>query len=78
MIEGFNLILVMERNQKEALKTAFRNKASRIYLLSEMIGKTFEIVDPISGTLADFNATATEIDNILTEGFPIISQLSAE
>ena len=46
------------------------------FLLSEMIGEKYEINDPIGGSLADFNATALEIDNILTEGFPKIEQLS--
>ena len=76
MIERFNLILVMERNHKEALRSAFRNQGSKIYLLSEMIGEKYEIIDPIGGSLTDFNATALEIDNILTEGFPKIEQLS--
>jgi len=78
MIEKFNLILVMERNQKEALKTAFPNEASKIFLLSEMAGESFEIGDPIGGTMADFNATGSEIENILQEGFPKINQLSAD
>jgi len=78
LIEKFNLILVMERNQKEALKTAFPKQAAKIFLLSEMAGETFEIVDPIGGSQADFNATGLEIENILVEGFPKISQLSTD
>ncbi len=78
LIEKFNLILVMERNQKEALKTAFPKQSAKIFLLSEMAGETFEIVDPIGGSLADFTATGLEIENILSEGFPKISQLSAD
>jgi protein-tyrosine-phosphatase len=78
MIEEFNLILVMERNQKEALKTAFPKQAEKIFLLSEMVGESFEIVDPIGGTMADFNATGLEIDNILEESFSKINQLSAD
>ena len=76
MIDRFNLILVMERNHKEALRSAFRNQGSKIFMLSEMIGEKYEINDPIGGSLADFNATALEVDNILTEGFPKIEQLS--
>ena len=76
MIDRFTLILVMERNHKEALRSAFRNQGSKIFMLSEMIGEKYEINDPIGGSLADFNATALEIDNILTVGFPKIEQLS--
>ena len=77
LVEDFNLILVMERNQKEALKTAFPNQASKIYLLSEMVSESFEIVDPVGGSLVDFRVTAQEIEDILNEGFNNISRLSA-
>jgi hypothetical protein len=46
-------------------------------MLSEMVGKIFNIVDPIGRSLADFEETALEMERILTEGFKKISILAA-
>jgi len=77
MIQDFYLILVMERNQREALRSAFPLHASKIFMLSEMIGKKLDIVDPIGGTLADFEDTAREIEQILEKGYVRIRKLAA-
>lgn len=75
LISEFDLILVMERNQKEALQAAFPEFADRIYLLSEMIDQHTDIIDPIGGTLFDFEDTAQEIETILSEGILKILKL---
>lgn len=76
IMQEFNLILTMENGHKEALHVEFPDLASRVYLISEMIGKHFNIVDPIGGPLVDFRDTADEIEHILTSGFSKISELS--
>jgi len=76
ILKDFNLILTMERGQKEALKLAFPQFAARIYLLSEMVGQIFEIEDPIGQDLSEFIFTAQEIDQILSEGSPRIYMLA--
>lgn len=78
LIKEFNLILVMERNHKEALQSAFPEYRSKIYLLSEMVGRQNEIIDPVGGTLSDYKATEIEIENILLQGFSEIKKLSKE
>ena len=75
LISDFNLILVMERNQKEAMRAAFPQFADRIFILSEMIGQETDIVDPIGGPLVDFEDTAQEIETILSDGYPRIFEL---
>ena len=77
MLSGFNLVLVMEDNHKEVLKLAFPEYSDRIYMLSEMVGEFFDIVDPIGRSLADFEETVLEMERILTEGFKKISILAA-
>ena len=47
MLSEFNLVLVMEDNHKEVLKLAFPEYTDRIYMLSEMVGEFFDIVDPM-------------------------------
>jgi protein-tyrosine-phosphatase len=76
IIRDFKLILVMERNHKEALRLGFPEFASRIYLLTEMIEESYDIKDPIGGSLADFEDMAKEIDGILNLGFENISKLA--
>ena len=76
LMREFDLILVMERNHKEALRAAFPEQSNRIYMLSEMVGRKDDIVDPIGGPRADYEDTAQEIDAILSEGFENILRLT--
>jgi protein-tyrosine-phosphatase len=76
MVAAFNLILVMEAGQKEALQIEFPEAASRTFLLSEMIGLSFTIMDPVGGEIEGYRATAREIDQILTEGLVKIDTLA--
>ena len=78
MLSEFNLVLVMEDIHKEVLKLAFPEYTDRIYMLSEMMGGFYDIVDPIGGALADFEETAFEMERILTEGIEKISILAVE
>jgi protein-tyrosine-phosphatase len=44
----FDLILVMERGQKEALMTEFPDLGGRVYMLTELLeGAAFDIPDPV-------------------------------
>lgn len=76
MISRFNLVLTMETGHKEALQVEFMEYASRVYLLSEMIGRRYNIQDPIGKSLREFRHTAAEIDKILTSGYSKILSLS--
>ena len=78
MMGNFNLILTMEKGHKEALRVEFPEYAHRIFLLSEMVGKKFDIADPIGGPMVDFRETANEINQIITVGFNRIETLAAE
>jgi protein arginine phosphatase len=78
MVQSYNLILTMERGQKEALQTAFPEHANKVYLLTEMIGEYWEIVDPVGGSIIDFEDTAREIEQILTAGYQMICKVAAD
>jgi protein-tyrosine-phosphatase len=78
MLSEFNLVLVKEDTHKEVLKLAFPECSDRIYMLSEMVGEFYDIVDPIGRSLADFEETALEMERILTEGFEKISILAVD
>jgi protein-tyrosine-phosphatase len=74
----FNLILTMERGQKEALRAAFPEYAGKVFLLSEMIGQVGDIADPIGEPLAAFEETAAEIEQILSQGLAQIRSLAED
>ena len=76
ILHGFNLILTMEANHKEALRVEFHEIADRIYMLSEMVGIKRDVDDPIGGPLVDFVDAAREIDRYLTDGFDRINKLA--
>jgi protein-tyrosine-phosphatase len=78
LLEHFNLILTMERGHKEALRVEFPEIAQRIYLVSEMAGKSHDIQDPMGGSLADFQETADELNRLLTRGLDNIVRLAQE
>jgi protein-tyrosine-phosphatase len=78
MLEDFNLILAMEGNHREALRAAFPQHAGKIFLLSEMIDRFDDVVDPVGGPLADFEDTAREIETILEQGYERIYRLAAD
>ena len=71
-----HLILCLASNHKEALQAEFPDLKNKIYLLSEMVGKTASVDDPIGGPLVEYEAAAREIDGYLTEGFDKIVQLA--
>lgn len=78
LLRSFNLILTMEQGHKEALQIEFPDIADRVFLLSEMTGKIYDIQDPIGGYMADFQQTASEFDQIFTQGFEKINQLAED
>jgi protein-tyrosine phosphatase len=74
LIQGFDLILTMEHQQKEGLLLAYKTHARRVYMLSEMVGRVEDIPDPIGGELADYQATANLMRSYLSEGLGKIYQ----
>jgi protein-tyrosine-phosphatase len=77
MLAGINLILTMEAGQKEALRVEFPALANRVFLLSEMVGKKMEVIDPMGGSEADFNVTIDEIESWIRQGMDKIRVLAS-
>ncbi len=75
MVRDANLVLSMESGHKEALQAEFPQYADRIYLISELVGKTHDIRDPVGGMQVDYEDTARELERILSEGMARIESL---
>ena len=69
LLEENDLVLVMEKNHKESIILSFPQEKEKIFLLSEIIGKNFDIVDPIGKSIEEFRATADELEIVLKNGF---------
>jgi protein-tyrosine-phosphatase len=78
IMESYKLILVMERNHKEALRIEFPQVKQKVFLLSEMAGLTTDIEDPVGGSLEDYRETSRQILKIIEEGFQKIEKESLE
>jgi protein-tyrosine phosphatase len=78
MLQDADLVLVMERGQKEALALEFPMAAGRVYLLSEMSEPVaYDIPDPALGGENPGQLIA-EILSLVEKGLPRIIQLSED
>lgn len=75
-LEAYDLILTMEQSHKEALQIEFSAVRERVYLLSEMVGVTYDVPDPIGGPPDEYRATVRELDRLIKLGLPRIIKLA--
>jgi len=74
-----DLVLVMTRDHAEALSAAFPDQADKVHLLSEMVGRTYDISDPYGGTRLEYSYIAQELEQLIDEGYErIVSLAEAE
>jgi protein-tyrosine-phosphatase len=76
LIADYQLILTMEKGHKEVLVAAFPAEYRKIFLLTEMVGESRDIVDPIGSSLIEYEDTAREIQSILSRGFKRMMELT--
>lgn len=75
-IKQFDLILTMESHHKEGLKVVFRQYASRIFMISEMVGVVEDISDPIGGDYEDYQEVAFKLGQYFSNGLDKIVELA--
>ena len=75
-ITAHDLVLCMTRTHREALQAEFPAHAGRIKLLSEMIGKTFDIPDPYGGEREEYARAAAELAHLIESGGQKIVELA--
>jgi len=76
LLDKFNLILCMENDQVNFIKSNFPKAKDRIFLLSEMAEQDQDIWDPAGHSLVAYKDTASEILGLLEKGFSKILQFS--
>ncbi len=73
-----NLVLVMTEAHREALLAEFPEARGKTYLMSEMIGKTYDIADPYGSSPAHYAYCAEDLATIIEGGFERILDLAGE
>lgn len=72
ILEKADLVITMERNQKEALQFEFPLVEGKIFTLTELAGKAGDVEDPVGGPLKRYVKAADEIEKLLTASLPEI------
>lgn len=68
-LRNFDLILTMERGQRDALRVEYPHVAERIVTLAEAAtGYDFDVADPPGHTPAAIRSTARELNDLLARG----------
>ena len=78
ILADHSLVLVMEPGHKEALGVEFPRRKHRVFMLSEMAGRTSAVSDPDGGDAEAFSACIEEIDALLELGEKRILALARE
>jgi protein-tyrosine-phosphatase len=76
IVENADLILTMEAGHKEALQIEFPEKRNKIFMITEMVGSQYDIIDPYKRGLDAFEQTAQELNSILDQGISKIFELA--
>jgi protein-tyrosine phosphatase len=76
LLERADLVLCMESGHVEAIKTEFATQAKKVYLLSEMAGRNYNIPDPYGQSLEKYRAMITEVSELVDVGLDSIIELA--
>jgi protein-tyrosine phosphatase len=68
-VEKADLILAMTRAHAEAIRFEFPKHKWKVYLLSEMVGRSYDIPDPYGGSFFEYRVCADEIMYLIEKGF---------
>jgi protein-tyrosine-phosphatase len=66
-LREFDLILVMERGQLEALKVEFPDLEERVFLLTALVGPSYDLLEPEEQTLEAYRALVDEITYLISK-----------
>lgn len=74
-IDWAGLILVMSRDNENAIRRDFRRWGGKVFLLSEMIGTDFDVKDIYGESIYVYVKSAAQIAAIIEQGFDRIMTL---
>jgi protein-tyrosine-phosphatase len=77
LLRQVNVILVMTRHHQEAIQVEFPEIAHKVHLLSRLLEQSFDIDDPYGGSLEDYELCASNLQEILAQGYARLTELAA-
>jgi protein arginine phosphatase len=75
LLAAASVVLVMTRHHQEAIQAEFPEAQGKVYLLSQLVDRSFDIEDPYGGSLDDYELCAADLQNILTDGYDRLADL---
>jgi protein-tyrosine-phosphatase len=75
-LEAASVVLVMTRHHQEAIRAEFPEMQHKVYLVSQLVDRNFDIEDPYGGSLDDYELCAANLQNILTDGYDRLVELT--
>lgn len=67
-----DLILCMEMGHVEALQIEFPNHSHKVFLISQMTGKRFNVTDPYGGPKQEYQQMVLTLTKLIDAGMPTI------
>lgn len=67
-----DLVLCMEMGHVEALRIEFPQHSQKIFLISQMVGKRFNVADPYGGSKEDYEQMILTLTKLIDAGIPTI------
>jgi protein-tyrosine-phosphatase len=77
LVEAADLVLAMTRHHVEALVATFPDQAHKVFLLSETVGRTYDVADPYGESRMSYGATARDLAALIDDGYERIVALAA-
>jgi protein-tyrosine-phosphatase len=72
LLEQADIVLVMEEAQRRSLFYLEPRYLHKVFLLSEMAGRSEEVADPYGGPIEGYVRTAAQLDDLIVMGLPMI------
>ena len=76
IVEAADLVLAMTRHHVEALEATFPDQAQKVYLITEMVGRAYDIADPFGDSRMAYSATAKDLAALVEAGYERIVTLA--
>jgi protein-tyrosine phosphatase len=70
------LVLCLAEGHAEALRAEFPDQASKIFLLTEMVGQQYSISDPYGGPRYGYERMIDDVTRLIDNGLPRIIELA--
>lgn len=78
LVANSDLVIVMTDSHKEPLQIEFSEHQHKVFKLSEMVGRKYDVVDPYGGPDEGYESMFVEVTDLITRGLPRIIELAQE